>query len=177
VTVELRPARVRDARALAALYRAERAFLAPFEPLRDPSFFTEDGQRRSLERTSELRAAGALERFLILDGGTPVGVLAISNIVRNAFQSANVGYFVAKEHNGRGVATRAVGLGVEWAFDSAGLHRLEAGTLVDNVGSQRVLEKNGFARIGLAPRYLKIAGAWRDHILFQVTVEDPGPSG
>jgi len=74
------------------------------------------------------------------------------------------------------VATRAVGLGVEWAFDSAGLHRLEAGTLVDNVGSQRVLEKNGFARIGLAPRYLKIAGAWRDHILFQVTVEDPGPS-
>jgi len=176
VTVALRPARVRDAAALAALYRAERAFLAPFEPLRDPSFFTEDGQRRSLQRTSELRAAGALERFLILDDGAPVGVLAVSNIVRNAFQSANVGYFVAKDHNGRGVATRAVGLGVEWAFDSAGLHRLEAGTLVDNVGSQRVLEKNGFTRIGLAPRYLRIAGAWRDHVLFQLTIEDAPPA-
>jgi ribosomal-protein-alanine N-acetyltransferase len=30
-----------------------------------------------------------------------------------------------------------------------------------------VLEKAGFERIGLARHYLHIAGAWRDHILFQ----------
>jgi ribosomal-protein-alanine N-acetyltransferase len=35
-----------------------------------------------------------------------------------------------------------------------------------------VLEKNRFTRIGLAPRYLRIAGAWRDHLLFQRTGED-----
>jgi ribosomal-protein-alanine N-acetyltransferase len=51
------------------------------------------------------------------------------------------------------------------------MHRLEAGTLVDNVASQRVLEKNGFERIGLARAYLRIAGAWRDHILFQRVAE------
>jgi ribosomal-protein-alanine N-acetyltransferase len=49
---------------------------------------------------------------------------------------------------------------------------LEAATLVDNRASQRVLEKNRFHRIGLAPRYLEIAGAWRDHLLFQLTVDD-----
>ena len=56
---------------------------------------------------------------------------------------------------------------VEYAFGEAGLHRLEAGTLVDNVASQRVLEKNVFERFGLARRYLLIAGEWRDHVLFE----------
>ena len=54
------------------------------------------------------------------------------------------------------------------AFDELGLHRVEAGTLVHNVGSQRVLERNGFVRFGLAPQYLRIAGRWQDHVLFQV---------
>jgi ribosomal-protein-alanine N-acetyltransferase len=35
------------------------------------------------------------------------------------------------------------------------------------VRSQRVLEHNGFLRFGLAPQYLRIAGRWQDHVLFQ----------
>jgi ribosomal-protein-alanine N-acetyltransferase len=54
-----------------------------------------------------------------------------------------------------------------WAFGPGGLHRLEAGTMLDNVASQRVLEKNGFERIGIAREYLHIDGDWRDHVLFQ----------
>jgi ribosomal-protein-alanine N-acetyltransferase len=45
---------------------------------------------------------------------------------------------------------------------------LTAETSVNNPGSQRVLEKNGFVRFGLAQRYLRIAGQWRDHVLFQL---------
>ncbi len=45
---------------------------------------------------------------------------------------------------------------------------MQAETLLHNTGSQRVLERNGFERIGLAPAYLRIAGSWQDHILFQV---------
>jgi ribosomal-protein-alanine N-acetyltransferase len=37
-----------------------------------------------------------------------------------------------------------------------------------------VLEKAGYRREGLSVRYLKIAGSWRDHLLFARTVED-GP--
>jgi ribosomal-protein-alanine N-acetyltransferase len=51
------------------------------------------------------------------------------------------------------------------------LHRLEAGTLPDNFASQRVLEKNGFERFGLARRFLLIAGEWRDHVLFERIAE------
>ena len=56
---------------------------------------------------------------------------------------------------------------IEFAFGEAGLHRLEAGTLLHNHASQRVLEKNGFERYGLARKLLRINGEWRDHVLFE----------
>ena len=76
-----------------------------------------------------------------------------------------------QELNGRGICTEAVRLIVEWGFGEARLHRLEAATLVDNIGSQAVLRRNGFTEIGRSPRYLFIAGAWRDHLLFARTAD------
>jgi [ribosomal protein S5]-alanine N-acetyltransferase len=149
-----------DAAELAALVVENRAFNAPFEPDREERFFTVDGQREWIEND-------AILAFAILDEDRIAGAVMLSNIVRGALQSANLGYWVAERLGGRGLATAAVGESADIAFGELGLHRLEAGTLVDNVPSQRVLEKNGFERIGLARRYLRIAGEWRDHLLFQ----------
>jgi len=74
---------------------------------------------------------------------------------------------VDSKHNGRGLGTAAVREIVDLAFGPLGLHRVEAGTLRHNIGSQRVLERNGFVRFGTAPAYLKIAGSWQDHVLYQ----------
>jgi ribosomal-protein-alanine N-acetyltransferase len=63
--------------------------------------------------------------------------------------------------------TAAVGAAVKIAKHDLGLHRLEAATLVRNSASQRVLEKNGFVSYGMAPAYLRIAGQWQDHRMFQ----------
>jgi len=58
------------------------------------------------------------------------------------------------------------------------LHRVEAGTLLHNTASQRVLERCGFEYYGTAPRYLFIRGAWRDHRLYQRILHDkPLPLG
>ena len=95
----------------------------------------------------------------------------MSNIENGPFQSATLGYWVTDRLTRRGLATRAVGDVIEIAFNELGLHRLEAATLVDNVPSRRVLEKNGFELIGLARRYLQIDGEWRDHLLFQRTAD------
>jgi [ribosomal protein S5]-alanine N-acetyltransferase len=160
----IRPLVPRDAEELARLLVANRAFLAPYEPERPESFYTARGQRDRIRHAEHL--------FAILDGRRIAGTIALSNVVHAAFRNANVGYWVDASRNGRGLASGAVAAVVEHAFGELGLHRLEAGTLVDNVASQRVLEKNRFVRIGLAPRYLHIAGAWRDHLLFQRTVED-----
>jgi [ribosomal protein S5]-alanine N-acetyltransferase len=53
----------------------------------------------------------------------------------------------------RSSADDDVGAIIELALGALDLHRLEAETLVDNVVSRRVLEKNRFERIGPAPRY------------------------
>jgi ribosomal-protein-alanine N-acetyltransferase len=108
---------------------------------------------------------------MILERDEPVGWVGLSNVVRGPMQSAIVSYWVDEAHNGRGLCTEAVGDVVEFAFGELALHRLEAGTLPDNFASQRVLEKNGFERYGLAKRYLLIAGEWRDHILFERLVD------
>jgi len=167
----LRPVRLEDAADLARIYVENRAFLAPFDPPRSDGFFTEEGQRTELEQSIAQAAVGARFRYVILDGDQIVGMISMSNVVRGPFQSANLGYWVVEGHNGRGVGTRAVGLVLEAAFQEHGLHRLEAGTLLENAGSQRVLRKNGFQEIGIAPRYLFIHGEWRDHLLFQRIAE------
>ena len=165
--VQLRPVQVSDAEALAQLYSSERTFLTPFDPVRPDGFYTVEGQRRELEESVAQRALDLRHRFLIMAEGRLAGALSISNVVRGPFQSAHLGYFVAEHHNGRGVGTAAVAEATARAFGQLRLHRLQAGTLVDNIGSQRVLEKNGFERIGLARGYLRIAGDWQDFFLFQ----------
>jgi ribosomal-protein-alanine N-acetyltransferase len=171
--VSIRPATRADATALAALFTAQRKHLAPWDPRREPGFFTRAGQRARLTGVERDREAGSAFRFLILEDGAPAGEVSLSNVVRRSFQSANLGYWVAGERCGRGVASAAVAAICEFAFGELELHRLEAGTLLHNVGSQIVLDRNGFVPFGVAPDYLRIAGSWRDHVLFQRTAETP----
>jgi [ribosomal protein S5]-alanine N-acetyltransferase len=171
--VAIRPAARADAPALAALFAAQRKHLAPWDPRREPAFFTRGGQRARLVQVERERAAGTSFRFVILEGGELAGEVSVTNVVRRSFQSAHVGYWVAGERNGRGVATAAVAAACTFAFGELELHRLEAATLLHNVGSQIVLDRNGFKPFGVAPKYLRIAGAWCDHVLFQRTSEQP----
>ena len=153
-----------DADELTRLLLVNREAHEPYQPARSEGFFTLETQRE--------RLATAHHMYGILDGDALAGMIELSNIARGPFRSATLGYWVDEARRGRGLATRAVAAIVELAFLDLDLHRLEAATLEDNHASQRVLEKNRFHRIGLAPRYLRIAGAWRDHVLFQRTVED-----
>jgi len=164
----IRPVRPEDGEELAALYLANRDFLAPFEPVRPAEFFTADGQRERLQRQLE----GETHPFAILDDGAIAGTINLFNIVRESLQSGVIGYWVDGARNGRGLATGAVGEIVAYAFGELDLHRVEAATLVDNVPSQRVLEKSDFERIGLARRFLRINGEWRDFFLFQRLADD-----
>jgi ribosomal-protein-alanine N-acetyltransferase len=162
-----------DAAALATLLAENRAFLAPWEPVRPDDYFTVPGQRAVVGEALELHAQGRALPHVILDGdGNVVGRITLNGIVRGAFQSCSVGYWVGEKHNGKGYAGAALRHVTTLAFHPLGLHRIQAETLVHNVASQKVLERNGFVRYGLAPSYLNIAGRWQDHIMFQV-VHDP----
>jgi [ribosomal protein S5]-alanine N-acetyltransferase len=160
--------------ALAELVRRNRDFLAPWEPLRDDAYFTVEAQRAGIEDALARHAQGTTVPHVILDeAGTLVGRITLSGIVRGPFQSCSLGYWVDEAHTGRGLATTAVREIVRLAFADLKLHRVQAETLPHNDASQRVLLRNGFARIGFAPQYLSIAGRWQDHILFQVLNSEP----
>lgn len=158
-----------DAGALEILVSSNRDFLAPWDPVRPESFFTVDGQLASIQETLAQHSRGtALPHVIIDESGDVVGRITLHGISRGAFQSCCVGYFVGQRHNRRGLATAALGQMKRIAFDELGLHRIEAGTLPHNAASQAVLARNGFVRYGLAPQYLRIAGRWQDHVLYQV---------
>jgi [ribosomal protein S5]-alanine N-acetyltransferase len=164
-----RPLSLDDAAALTAIVREDRDFLAPWEPSRTESWFTEDGQREEIRVKLEQQARGLVVPHVVLDDDDEVvGRINLNNVVRGAFESCSVGYSIRAAANGRGHATAAVAAMLRVAFGELGLHRVEAGTLVHNAASQRVLERNGFVRFGLAPQYLRIAGRWQDHVLFQL---------
>ncbi len=162
----IRPLVPADAEELTEVYRTNREFLRPYEPTRPEEFFTADLQRQRIESTAVDRWRWAIECE-----GRIAGVISLGDVIRESLQLANLGYFVAEEFNGRGLATSAVADVVRFAFGEAGLHRLEAGTLPENHRSQRVLEKNGFVRYGLARGLLMIDGVWRDHALYELLNE------
>jgi ribosomal-protein-alanine N-acetyltransferase len=163
----IRPLVPSDAEELAALYCANRDHLVPFVEIRDMTFFTAEGQRKRIERAAATAANGDGWRFAIVNSGLIAGTVGVTNVVRGPLQCAKLGYWVDRAQHGHGLATRAVDEVAAFAFEKAGLHRLEAWTLVDNVASQRVLEKNGFERFGLARALLLVDGEWRDHLLFE----------
>jgi ribosomal-protein-alanine N-acetyltransferase len=160
--------RADDVPRLTELVRTNRLFLAPWEPRREADYFTLTGQRMLVAGALDLfRQGRTVPHVIVDDAGAVVGRVTLTNIVHGAFQSCNLGYWVAQSHNGRGLATEAVASMLEVAFSDVGLHRVEAGTLLHNVASQRVLEHNGFVRFGVAPSYLEIDGRWQDHLLHQ----------
>jgi ribosomal-protein-alanine N-acetyltransferase len=170
----LRPLEHKDIPALARLTRANSEFLARTSPTRSEEYFTDEGQARAAEESLRAAENGTALPLVIVDGaGSIVGTLNINSIIRGAFQSASIGYWVSRDVNGQGFASAAVAAAKRIASDQLHLHRLQAETLVDNEASQRVLIKNGFVRYGRATDYLKIAGQWQEHLLFQVIF--PGP--
>jgi ribosomal-protein-alanine N-acetyltransferase len=113
--------------------------------------------------------------FAIDVEGRFAGQVTVNNIVRGSAQFASIGYWLDRDVAGRGIMPTAVALVVDHCFRSAGLHRIEVAIRPENSNSLRVVEKLGIREVGYAPRYLHIDGAWRDHRIYAVTVEEcPG---
>ena len=118
---------------------------------------------------------GTTYPFALEVDGRFAGQVTVNNIVRGSAQFASVGYWIAQDLAGRGAMPRAVALVIDHCFTVAGLHRIEICIRPENSNSLRVVEKLGIAEVGYAPRFLHIDGAWRDHRIYAITVEEcPG---
>ncbi|WP_405657050.1 GNAT family N-acetyltransferase [Streptomyces sp. RK9] len=175
--VVLRPASLDDAEVLARAFRRSRDHLSPWDPVRPESFYSTEGQAERLRAQAEKSAVGLVAPWLLWDegAGEVAGAITLSHISPSPLLSANLGYWIDVTYAGRGLATAAARAVCRSADERLGLHRVEAGTLLENSASQRVLAKCGFEEFGLAGEYLHINGAWRDHRLFQRILNDRIP--
>ena len=170
----LRLALPTEAEAVADFQRRNRAHFAPWEPVRSEAFYTAAFWTRQLAEDVEAMRADRRYRMFVWPKHTPdrcVGFVHFSNVVRGAFQACHLGFGVDAEVEGQGLAKEAVGEGVAWAFGSLRLHRIEANHRPENVRSARRLRRLGFVPQGYARDYLRIDGAWRDHVLTALTNE------
>ncbi|WP_182170016.1 GNAT family N-acetyltransferase [Flaviflexus equikiangi] len=156
-----------DVDELADLLVRSREYLAPFEPRREDSYFSAEYQRKLITAKLAAHESGSEVPFLILHDGMIVGQLTLDRIEFGPLQSADIGYWVAQDHCGRGIATRAVSEVLDYAWHELGLCRIQAATLPENEPSITVLRRNGFALCGTARSYMEIAGERRDHLVFE----------
>jgi len=123
-----------------------------------------------LQRVGQDNAEGLL--VCRREDGAIAGVINLNDIVRGALQSAYLGYYAGAPFAGHGYMTEGLQLVLRYAFTTLKLHRLEANIQPGNQASMALVRGCGFTREGFSPRYLKIAGEWRDHERWAILVED-----
>jgi len=149
------------------------AWLVPWDATVPPGGEARPASFKSLvRRLSRQARLGTTYPFAIEVDRRFAGQVTVNNIVRGSAQFGSVGYWLDRDVAGRGVMPTAVALVIDHCFRSAGLHRIEVCIRPENSNSLRVMEKLGIREIGYAPRFLHIDGAWRDHRIFAITVEE-----
>ena len=176
----LRPPRTGDVTEIRRLLRANHEHLRPWNPApppgEDPSSITEVS--KSVLRQRRDWKHGTSFVFMVAMRDRPerlVGKIALNGVMRGAMHGAYLGYWMAADQQGKGLCTEGITAVLDFAFGSAGLHRIQAAIMPRNERSLRVIEKLSFRREGYAERYLQIAGKWEDHVLFARTREEHVP--
>lgn len=104
--------------------------------------------------------------------GPLVGGITLGALERGIAQKATLGYWMGQPYAGQGLMTEAGQLVIAFARDTLGLHRVDACCLPHNEISCALLRRLGFTQEGFAASYLKIDGAWEDHLLWGMAFED-----
>lgn len=166
----IRPFKDTDAEALLELHLRNSEFFQKYSPSHDNEYYTLDSKRNFISNSIKQWKKGSEYSFgiYIKDKEILVGDISLFHILRGPLQKCLIGYSLDKEFNGKGYSTEAVSLAVRFAFDELKLHRIEAGVMLNNFGSMRVLERSGFHKEGLAQKDVKINGRWEDHQIFAI---------
>ena len=94
-----------------------------------------------------------------------IGTAMIFNFDQEANQ-AEIGYVFDKYYWGKGYGSECVALLSDFAFESLNLHKIHASVVDENIGSARVLEKNGYELEGQLKDHYFIENKYYDALLF-----------
>jgi [ribosomal protein S5]-alanine N-acetyltransferase len=133
-----------------------------------PRPYSKAGALAWIERQRYKRAAGTV-LALAIQGRGDDGALGNVNLAGFDEGAAEIGYWLVPEARGRGLATAATSLLVDWAFDNFPLTRIEFAILPENHASQRVAERLGATPEGLRERSHQAEGRHWDMTIWSLT--------
>jgi ribosomal-protein-alanine N-acetyltransferase len=97
--------------------------------------------------------------------GEVVGSVALG-VDSRVHRRAELGYILRRDRWGRGYASEAASLMIDFAFERLGMNRVWAVCDPDNPASTRVLERCGMTCEGRLREDLLVHGLWRDSLLY-----------
>ena len=166
--ITLRELRMSDAPALLELLNASEVaqFISP-----PPT--TVEGFERFIAWTQQERGAGRYICFAVVPEGmdTAIGIFQIRQL-EPTFGIAEWGFALGQAFWGSGAFIAGARLAIEFAFESIGVHRLEARAAVANGRGNGALMKIGAVREGLLRRSFLRFGQYQDQVLWSLVRDD-----
>ena len=166
--VTLRELRTSDASSLLAMLTTEEVsrFISP-----PPT--TVEGFERFIAWTLRQRSAGAYVCFAVTVTGsdTAVGIFQIRGLERS-LEAAEWGFAIGSAYWGTGVFKEGAELVVDFAFDTVGIHRLEARAAVRNGRGNGALRKIGAVQEGILRQSFLRNGEYLDQALWSILAEE-----
>ena len=156
-----------DAPALWDFETAHRAYFEQWVQARSARFYTAEGFAEEMEASLQRQQQDQAFHYLMWEGQRLAGRINLTQVRRPYFHSAALGYRVAPDCGGRGLASQAVAAALHQAFTTHGLQRIEAIARPENPASVRVLHKQGFVQFGHSRRSMELNGQWFDLLHFE----------
>jgi len=145
-----------------------RAFFESVVPKRPNGYFNIESFKKLMDDILIEQSQGDCLMCIIRDESSKVvGRVNLGNIKREEVVKADLGYRISESELGKGYASRAVQMIIELALKEYRVKVFTAGSASTNIGSQKVLLKNGFNQTGQEENVMMVNGDWVDGLLFE----------
>jgi len=138
-----------DAENLLEFELENRLWFEQFITPRDDQFFTVAAVQDHIRAYILAKLQNRFHGCVVVDDANKIIARANLREINLKRSTAEIGYRVAEAHAGKGVASFATRHLMALAYDEWKLKQLRGFVSINNVASARVLEKNGFVKIGL----------------------------
>jgi ribosomal-protein-serine acetyltransferase len=134
-----------------------------------------EGTREFLRKGEQHRAEGSEFNFAIVDAAGRICGMTGLHEVREADRRAELGYWLAADHQGAGLMTAAVRVLVAYGFGELGLHRIAIHVAPDNARSRAIPERLGFVHEGRLREHQRFGDRWVDSEVYGMLAADWPP--
>lgn len=161
---------LKDVNALLKFEQDNRSWFEQYVPPRDDSFYTEQGVKEQISDFLVLHANGEMYPMLIRNYSNEICGRINVHRVNSVNGFGELGYRIGERFTSKGVASKAVDQLISYLASESKLDSLTAYVLAINVGSSKVLERNGFSKVKVIADYAELNGEAKDAIEYVRTL-------